>query len=83
MKASHTDKQGRAKCLAYRNGKRCGRVARVIGSYADSQGEHEQSLCIECAQAKAAHRIQASRLGFTVHTSNIGGWADRTYRAIT
>jgi len=69
MRASHTTKAGRAKCLAYRNGKRCGRVARVVSGY----GSHRQALCQECAARIGGQVLQESEAGFVVRSTSFGG----------
>lgn len=84
MRISHTTKQKKAKCLAYRNGKRCGRVARVVGSY-DTSGtrrvSHHQSLCVECAERLGAQVTQENSKGFTVVSGGFG-YTVRTYREV-
>lgn len=83
MRDTLTDRSNRALCQAYRNGKRCRRLAVVVGTYLDHTGHTaEQALCRECATANRAQIRQESRSGFHVTTHNSGGWISRHYRAI-
>ena len=74
-----TTKANKAKCLAYRDGKRCGRVAKFVVSYKHSR----QSVCKECAERivnEHAGRIdQESAKGFTVNVTRLGGMVSRRY----
>lgn len=84
MRNSYTTKQKKAKCLAYRDGKRCDRVAKIEGTYTITTTrmmEMHQSLCKECAQRLGAEVIQESDKGFSVHTTLFGPIA-RMYEAI-
>jgi len=72
MRESLTDKSGRALCLAYRNGRRCRRLATVV--------VNGQAMCAECA-AGLPVRDRCER-GFTVKTHNSGGWISRHYHPI-
>jgi len=79
---SHTTKTGKAKCLAYRNGKRCGRVATVEVVC----GTHRQTMCRECADAIVEQHgskvvRQESRKGFTVrNAAPFSGMVSREYK---
>jgi len=83
---SHTTIENQAKCLAYRDGKRCGRVARFVVEYTDQQGFHKQSVCAECKDriiASGGTVTQASPTGFKVESA--GGWSTyvaRKYRTM-
>jgi len=71
-----TDKNGRALCLNYRNGKRCRRLARVEGYWSDPKiggGQtYHMAMCEECAKARNAEIVQRSQKGFTVSTPQFG-----------
>ena len=85
MRASHTTVQNKAKCLNYRNGKRCGRVARTLVSFTDHLGQHTQPMCEECAAATVAIGgtiRERSPKGFIVHEGGWGGWVQREYKGI-
>jgi hypothetical protein len=80
MRETLTDGKGRPLCLAYRQGKRCRRLAVVVGVYQDHTGRRtEQALCRECAQRLGAEISQESARGFAVSTRNSGGWISRHY----
>lgn len=83
MRRSHTTPGGKAKCLAYRHGRRCRRVAVFEVNLAS--GGH-QTMCAECtdyAVEAGAEIIQSSRSGFTVHdASGFSGYVTREYRRI-
>lgn len=85
MRVSHTTVRGKAKCLNYRNGKRCGRVAKTLVSFTDHLGWHTQPMCEECAAAVAATggtvRERNSR-GFSVSEVVMNGYVQRIYRAV-
>jgi len=78
-------KQRKARCLAYRNGKRCGRVATFVVKYTDSQGHHHQSVCSECKEqimANGGTVIQENATGFMaspVRPGRFGSMIDRQY----
>lgn len=76
MRHSHTTKTKKAKCLAYRTGKRCGRVAKLVVEYKN----HRQSVCKECADKVGGITLQESPKGFTVEVSRVGGWVSRRYK---
>lgn len=48
-RAALTTKQGKAKCLRYRNGKRCGRIGKILVKFQDRTGWHSYPVCRECA----------------------------------
>ena len=82
MTPSHTDARGRAKCLAYRNRKRCGR--RAIALMAKVSQFHAKIVCQECADrqtAEGARTLETSKTGFSVRTSLFGP-ATRDYVAV-
>lgn len=86
-RTSHTTKQGRAKCLHYRQGVRCGRVARYEVQFTDHQGAHHIAVCKECANRISARGpmtiLNMDNEGFMVDTfTNLGGMTRRTYRNI-
>jgi hypothetical protein len=81
MRASLTTEQGKAKCLAYRNGKRCGRVAKIVGITRDFAGYHKTAMCVECADRLDAEVVEKSSKGFTVHYPPFGP-RFREYRRI-
>jgi hypothetical protein len=79
-----TTKAGKAKCLNYRNSKRCGRVAKYDIMYC----QHHLSVCGECLELlvqsvgeDAVKVRQHCKKGFTVRT-NLFGPASRTYVGI-
>jgi len=85
MNTSLTTKTGKAKCLNYRNGQRCGRVAKYEVSYQDATWHHV-SVCKECL-SKLQERcvevtvMQKSANGFTVNGFSF--WpVSRTYVGI-
>ena len=77
MRASLTTKRRKAKCLAYRNDKRCGRVATFVVKYTDHQGRHHQSVCSECKEQIVAEHggtvIQENATGFMASPVRAGG----------
>lgn len=75
MRHSHTTKTKKAKCLSYRNGKRCGRVAKLVVEY----GNQRQSVCQECADRIGGTILQESPKGFTVIVRRVSGWVSRKY----
>ena len=79
---THTTKQEKAKCLAYRAGKRCGRIAKVEATWTDTQGDHHAPLCAACADRLNATIQQSSPRGFHVTVSTFGPVA-RTYTPIS
>ena len=84
MRSTHTTKQKKAKCLVYRNGKRCGRVGKILVSYTDRQGYHRYPVCAECAakiEADGGTIIERSKRGYYVVTGGFG-IATREYRRI-
>ena len=80
---SHTTKQNKAKCLAYRDGKRCGRVAKFVVDYTDHQGHHHQAACQECKNRVTANGgkvVTENAKGFTVCSAGgFSGCAAREY----
>jgi hypothetical protein len=86
MRLSHTTKSGKAKCLHYRNGKRCGRVARHEVEYTERYFRKHQPVCDECLEAIhdecSITILQTSHNGFTVSESGAMGWQTRIYTAI-
>jgi hypothetical protein len=67
-----TTKTGKAKCLAYRNGQRCGRVATYV--------MRGKSFCKECFEDEIiCGHVRHNPKGFTVHERNLGGWVTRDY----
>lgn len=66
MRTSHTTKAGQAKCLNYRNSKRCGRLARYLTS------EKRFPVCAECKRALGGEVISHSEKGYTVKESQFG-----------
>lgn len=69
---SHTTKTGKAKCLSYRDGKRCGRIAKVVVESKDHIGYHKMSVCDECAVRMVEQGgcvIIRSKCGFRVVSS--------------
>ena len=82
---THTTKSRKAKCLHYRNGKRCGRVGKVLVSFSDHQGHHEYPVCKECAEkivAEGGEVLGKSRKGYRVITSRSAGWVTREYEVV-
>ena len=78
-----TDKKNRAKCLAYRNGKRCGRKATVLMTR--SHDLHSRVVCQECADRQASEGAsvkQVNRAGFNVISHSMSGWHSRDYTPI-
>jgi len=84
MRASHTTKTKKAKCLNYRAGKRCGRVARHEVSYRDGIGQHHLAVCDEClAVLQEKHSVsvgESSRKGLIVIPGLFHAY--REYRSI-
>lgn len=83
-----TDKQGRALCLAYRNGHRCARLARVHMSPAPGTGGkyHVRIVCQECAdrqEAEGATVLETCARGFAVRVVGFWPGITREYTAIT
>ena len=82
MRTSHTTKTKKAKCLNYRSGRRCGRVARHEVVYLGN-GWHHLSVCDECLaelQEKYDVTVQASSPeGLFVSSGRMGL---RLYRSI-
>ena len=87
-----TTKSGKAKCLNYRNGKRCGRVAVVElctpGRIIYARKSHlPRVVCAECAVSLVGQYGQdvvrgVSRKGFKVSERGTEGWVSRHYKAI-
>ena len=73
-----TNKSGKALCMAWRNGKRCRRVAKVVGTYRSNR----QAMCHDCAEACNAHILQESDKGFTVEVSPFDRMHQRHYKEI-
>jgi hypothetical protein len=78
MRSSHTTVQGKAKCLAYRNGKRCGRVATVVGRCKRNVW-HEAAMCKECSDRLGAEAMIESAHGFHVRTLSLNSVVSRHY----
>lgn len=72
MRHTLTTKKNKAKCLAYRNGKRCNRIARAVITFTSHSGYHRQSVCKECAGRKDAIIVQESSSGFNVRVVGFG-----------
>jgi len=81
MRHSITDTNNRAKCMAWRNGKRCNRKATTVVFYRKpTQIEGHQARCAECAQNTDVTRIeQECERGFTVHVSPLDPMHQRHY----
>ena len=81
-----TDSKNRSKCLAYRAGKRCGRLARFLVSWKDFQGHYDSPVCQECkdriVQEHGGQVKEENRKGFTVHIVGIGYGRSREYRKV-
>lgn len=77
-----TDSKNRSKCLAYRAGKRCGRLARFLVSWKN----HNNPVCQECkdriVQEHSGKVKEENRKGFTVHIAGIGYGRSREYRKV-
>ena len=79
-----TDKQNRARCMAWRNGKRCNRKATTVILYrkVTCQIGH-QARCAECAQNPDVTQIEKTcERGFTVHVSPLDVMHQRHYREV-
>ena len=77
---THTTKTEKAKCLAYRDGKRCGRVAKFVITFTSPTGHHTQSVCAECAKREGATISQESPKGFCVQSGGgFSGMVSRRY----
>lgn len=80
---SHTTKQNKAKCLHYRSGKRCGRVARFIVSHSDHRAMWDGvTVCEECMNAllqEGYYVHKESKKGFHVRSGGFSGWITREY----
>ena len=93
LRHPHTNQQHKAKCLAYRNGKRCGRVAKAEVVYQPKHLPRKMTwhlpVCNECKEALAAEYgsgivRQECANGFTVHNSGgFSGYTTREYTPIT
>lgn len=83
LRESHTTTDNKARCLAYRNGKRCGRIAKTLCNYKNVNGQTcFQARCSECAgHADVFHYIECEN-GFVVSSSNVDGWQERHYRPL-
>jgi hypothetical protein len=87
MRTSHTLTDKRAKCLNYRNGKRCGRLARQLASgwCSHTSFPYKRPVCIECGSTlvgkDGAEITETSTKGFLVKTSLFGP-VSREYKAI-
>lgn len=83
MKASHTTKTKKAKCLHYRNGKRCGRVAKALVCYQNPAtlhlGKTTIPMCEDCS--KMGEVIEFSPKGFSIQITGFGTQS-RQYRRI-
>jgi len=78
-----TNKQNRAKCMAWRNGKRCNRKATTVVFYRKLCSEGHQARCAECAQANDVRRIErACERGFTVYVSPLDPMHQRHYQEV-
>jgi len=75
-RASLTTKTNKAKCLAYRNGKRCGRVAIVLLPRSTTA----RTRCASCAEGHEAREV--SPKGFRVVSTEFSGWVTREYKRI-
>lgn len=83
MRQTHTTQANKAKCLAYRNGKRCGRVATHIVRYNGARGAvGEQPRCDECASHDDVISSIDSQNGFIVSTDPFAYVGGRSYVAI-
>lgn len=91
MKMAHTTKTKKAKCLKYRNRKRCGRKAVHEVTFIDTMvrvSAMHMPVCDECLeelQTNDRYRNvvvrQSNKKGFTVSTNQFGP-TERTYKAI-
>jgi len=81
---SHTQQNGKAKCLHYRNSKRCGRVAKFLVNHTDHQGYHHQAVCEDCKDhivTSGGQVVAENAKGFTVRKVGFGR-STRTYTPI-
>jgi hypothetical protein len=87
MRTSHTTQQGKAKCLMYRDGKRCGRVAkhvittkRGVSGVTWSHAPACNECCHEWVENRGAALVQQSNpSGFRVISQTLSEWTSRTY----
>jgi hypothetical protein len=83
MRPSHTTKDGRAECLNYRDGSRCGRLGRTLVEFYDHQGRHQYPVCDECRVALVAEYgarvLGENRAGYKVRVTGYGGLQGREY----
>lgn len=84
MRETLTDKKDRALCMAFRNGKRCKRLARFVVLYdARNTTPGRQARCSECSKRADTIRIESeSSLGFRVISTYYVGYHSRKYEAI-
>ena len=80
MKLAHTTKSGLAKCLAYRNRKRCGRKAVAVVNYRKANGEAgHQTRCKECSNNSDVTFRTVCNKGFAVRVDPLDSWQTRQY----
>lgn len=90
MRPSLTTKQRKAKCLEYRNGSRCGRVARHLVTFHTMSENRKLSflrlpVCNECKDRivkNGGNLNESSPKGFLVRIVGIGWGQTREYKGI-
>ena len=80
MRLAHTTKSGLAKCLAYRNRKRCGRKATSVVNYHQAHGgAAHQPRCEGCSNSSDVFFRTVCKRGFTVRVDPLDSWQMRQY----
>jgi len=80
-----TNKQNRAKCMAWRGGQRCNRKAVAVVTYRKPtiNLDGRQARCAECAQNADVTRVEkVCERGFTVHVNSLDQMHQRHYQEI-
>ena len=82
-RATLTDKDGRALCMAYRGGRRCRRLATVEAEWTDQRGVYRHAaLCQRCAAWMDVTWLEESDRGFKVRTVSNACGVYRVYTPI-
>ena len=83
MRETLTTTTNKAKCLRYRNGRRCGRVAKYLCRWVDRIGNQQMPLCETChgmVLAIGGELIEHCPSGYTVRSGLFDG--SRNYSPI-
>lgn len=84
MRLSHTTKDGKAQCLHYRNGKRCGRKATTLCNYRNKVNGLPGFMprCSECSGDSDVEFYTTSDAGYFVKVNALDMMQQRQYISV-